>query len=245
VKPPGLESGKALREFHDITTGRFIIQAQRLEEVYMDAALRVVKVASAIYEEEENFSTVFVGKTLIEKINWDDLDIPSIDNFVVSIQAGSVMSQSPAGRLQSVIDLAQADLIDKDEARRLLGHPDVGRAMDLDNARIENIEMVIENLVAGKWVSPRSFQDLTMGIKMVTSALLKAMNDGAPDGILDLMGRWVEMAENILNPPATGNEQTMLASQQAALQQQAAMQPPANGQQAIPQAAEQVASQIQ
>ena len=232
VKPQGLESGASLREFHDISSGRFVINAQMLENCYKVAAKRVLKLAKAIYSETKDFTSVFMGRTLIERIDWKDIDVPAIDNFVISIEASSILSQSPAGRLASVIELAQAGLIDQAESRRLLGHPDLERTMDLENAMIENLEATAERLKAGEWVSPQPFQDLPRGMKHMTQVLLKAHNDGAPEEILDLFRRWIETAHYIENPPPTPQEQEVLARQEAAV----APQPGAPGAAPLPQA---------
>lgn len=200
MKPAGLESAVAMREFNDIETQRFSIQAQRYEGLFIRAAKMMVGMAKKIYSEKGSFRSVFTAKNVIEEIDWAEVDMDT-DRFTIKVEASSILSRTPAGRLQSVIELANSGLIETDEARRLLDHPDIERSQSLLNASIENIERTIEMLLDGTWVSPEPFQDLQLGLRMVQQAMLKAQDDGAPDTILELLRRWLEQADFILKGP--------------------------------------------
>ena len=54
--------------------------------------------------------------------------------------AASTLSRTRAGRLQTVVEWAQAGIVSQDDARRLLEHPDLERAMSLYDAAVESIE---------------------------------------------------------------------------------------------------------
>lgn len=200
LKPAGLESAVALREFNDIETQRFSIQAKKYEKLFLDAAKRIVGLAKEIHGSSGDFTSVFRARSFVQQINWSEVDMEE-DRFVITIEASSLLSRTPAGRMQGVIELSQAGLIDTTEARRLLDHPDIERTTSLLNANIENIEAVIERLLDGEMVTPEPFQDLALGIRKVHMALLKAQDDGAPEEILELMRRWIEQANFELNGP--------------------------------------------
>lgn len=221
MKPAGLESAVALREYNDIGTQRFSVQAQRWENLVPEAAHRFIDLAKRIYRGKRKEATVktFNKKRLIEKISWGDVDLDK-DVFVISVEAASILSRTPAGRTQQVVELAQGGVIDQDEARRLLDHPDLRRSMDIQLAAIEDIEAAIEDCLNGDYRPPEPFQDLASGIKRFQMAYLKARRDNAPPEILDLLIRWMEAADYLMKKQQL-DEQMQLAEMQASAQQQA------------------------
>lgn len=207
-KPAGLESAVALREFSDIETQRFSIQSQAYEEMFMQLAEKVVRLAKETHGGKHE--VVWRSHNLIKKIKWADVDMDS-DRFQITVEAASILSRTPAGRLQNVIEMSQAGLIEMDEARRLMGHPDLERSMSLANAAIDDIEAAIEEHLDGEGRPPEAYQNLELGLKRFTLAYLKARRDGAPEEILDGFRQWIARAEDVLGvaeeaaqPPAMG-----------------------------------------
>ena len=218
-KPVGLESAVALREFNDIETQRFAIQSQRYETTFKTIAKRMVKLARKIHERKGKFTSVFMAKNLIQKINWKEVDMDD-DRFQITIEASSILSNTPAGRLQSVTELAQANLLDRDQLIRLLGHPDLEREQSLQTAAIDDIEATIELLLDGEFFPPEPFQNLTLGIQRTQQAYLKARRDGAPEEVLEGMRQWMEQADATIKR-AQQEEIAMMAPLVAAEQPQA------------------------
>lgn len=196
-KPGGLESGAALQEYNDIESQRFAIQAQRFEDMSCSLAELIILVAKETYSGKAKI-VPFKARRFVETIAWSDVD-PNEDRFRVDVEAASILSRSPAGRIQSVIQLTQAGLItDPAEARALLGHPDLERSRTLADAAFDDIEAVIETLLDGNWDQPEPLQDLNLGIKRVQMAYTRARRDGAPDNVLELLRRWIDTAETLL-----------------------------------------------
>lgn len=200
-KPGGLESAVALREFNDIETQRFSIVAQRYEHFFLEVARHIVCVAKDMAKRGKNMTSVFYERKFMRRIPWKDVDLDE-DVYTMSIEASSIMSRTPAGRLQSVTEMMQAGLINPEEGRRLLGHPDLERELDLQNAAIEDIEAAIENMLDGIVEVPEPMQNLSRGLLRVQLAYLKAQRDGAPEDRLDLMRRWMVLAQQQLSSTA-------------------------------------------
>jgi hypothetical protein len=213
-KPGGLESAVALREFNDIETQRFAINAQRYEQFFLEIARHVVRLAKKLHGRGGKPSVVFQARKFVEKIEWNEVDLDE-DVYSMSIESSSILSRTPAGRLQSVIEMMSAGLIDPVEGRRLMGHPDLERTFDIQNAAIEDLEAVIENLLDGKWEAPEGMQNLVDGLPRMQLAYLRAKRDGAPRDRLDLMLRWMTLAQKHL--------------EQAQAAQMAATTPPPGG----------------
>lgn len=200
-KPGGLESAVALREFNDIETQRFAIQAQAYEQAFISVAYKMIDLARELYGKGQKFKSVFSAGSFTQSIDWNDVDLDE-DRFVITVEAASIMSRTPAGRLQAVIELAQAGVIDTDESRRLLGHPDIEHSRSLYNAAIEYIERVIEQINRGVYVPPEPFENLQLSLKRIQLAYLKACELGAPEDIRELYRQRLEQTQFLLKPPA-------------------------------------------
>ncbi len=217
-KPAGLESAVALREYNDINAQRFAYQSQEFERLAPKAAERFIDIARDIQKRGGECKSVFHAKKLVEKICFKEAAIDD-GTYRIRLEPASILSRTPAGRSQQVVEWAQSGIIDTDEARRLLNHPDLERTADLNNAAIEDIEATIEDLLDGKYDPPEPYQHLEMGMKRVQLAYLKARRDGAPEDILENMRRWIESADYELKLVAQ-------LAQQEMMQAQMMMQPP-------------------
>lgn len=213
-KPSGVEAAVAMRELTDIESQRFAPQAQRYERMFCDLARLLIETGKEVYKGSEA-KQVYKAKRYVETIPWSDVD-PKEDVYLIDVEAASTMSRTPAGRLSAVVEMSQAGLIDTEEGRKLLDHPDLRRTNDLYNAAHDDIEAVIESLLAGKYEAPEPMQDLGAGIKHVQMAYLKARRDGAPEDVLDLMRRWMSAAGALMQqaapPPPTPQATTPMAA---------------------------------
>jgi len=211
-KPVGLESAVALREYNDIGTQRFSYNAQEYERLAPEAAKRYIDIARDIHGSGGECKSVFHAKKLVEKICFKEAAIDD-GTYKIRLEPASILSRTPAGRSQQVVEWAQSGIIDTDEARRLLNHPDLERAADINNAAIEDIEATIEELLDGQYKPPEPYQNLEMGIKRIQLAYLKARRDGAPEDILDDMRRWIEQADYELKLVAQQAQMDMMQAQ--------------------------------
>jgi hypothetical protein len=203
-KPGGLDSGKALREFNDIESERFMEVGQRYERAFMDAATIMVDIARDIYKSDEEFKVQVKGRKFIETIDWSEVDMED-DKFLMDIFPTSALSNTPAGRLQDVQDLLSAGFISKEDGMKLLDFPDLESTMSLLNAGLEDIEKQIELMVEkGEYQTPEPYQNLEMGIKKCQQAYLKYKAENAPDSRLELLRRWMEDAQSLLTKAAEG-----------------------------------------
>lgn len=193
-KPIGLESGAALREYRDQSSVRHALQERGYENLVLDIVLLVLECCKELGED----APVVLRKTKWgrKKIRWRDVDPTELR---VQIAAASSLARTPAGRMQSVLEWAQAGVITTDEARRLLGHPDLERAMSLYTAALEDIERCIEEVLDGEQLTPEPYQNLKMGIWRFQQSYLVARNDGAPEEILEGLRQWIVQAAHVLS----------------------------------------------
>lgn len=202
-KPAGIESGVALREYRDQTTQRFALQEIRFENLVLDCMWLSVAWAKAMAEHGVQPPTVI--KKLArgrKKINWPDVDTGEAR---VQLYAAATLGRTPAGRTQTAVDWAAANIISKDEARKLMGpfdSLDLEATISLYQAAMDDIDRVVESILEGDQLVPEPFQNLELGVRRMEQAYLIAKGDEAPEEVLDSMRMWMDTAAMILNPPA-------------------------------------------
>lgn len=234
--PARMDSGAAVREWNDYQGGRTAPQAIAYERFHMAIANLMVKVAKAIYAGKKKSkdgagSVTYMAawknrKKFLRTVPWSDVDV-SEDAYRIDIEASSIISRTPSGRIQAAQDLYQTGLIDRTEARALAGNPDIEAANEYANAGAADIDRVVELLEEGDWEAPEPNQDLALGIKKVNAAYLmtKAFK-GVPPEVPEGMLRWLDSARAELEasqPPAmdpAAGEAALMEEQIAATRRQ-------------------------
>jgi hypothetical protein len=123
AKPPGIDSGVAMREFKDQTTQRFAQQEIGFEHLVLWTHYLLIDVCKDLGAKAPKVTrrSRFGSKTMA----WKDVDLGDVR---VQMQAAANLNRTPAGREQLVIEFAQAGIISTDQARRLSGTPTSSRS---------------------------------------------------------------------------------------------------------------------
>tara|TARA_R110002051_G_scaffold3075_1_gene16559 strand:- start:640 stop:2466 length:1827 start_codon:yes stop_codon:yes gene_type:complete len=197
-KPAGLESGVALREFQDIETERFIMVAKDYENLFLDAAEQMLDLARVIAERGDAYDVLSHGDESIEKINWKEIDLEKSE-YAMKVYPTSLLPTTPAAKLQKVIEMLQAGMLNQQEARALLDYPDLEAVNQMATAPQELFNKIIDEAISkGRYNPPEPFMNLAMGVQMVQSAYLKAKIDDVPEKRLDLLRRFLQDAVAML-----------------------------------------------
>jgi hypothetical protein len=201
-KPAGLDSGKALREFNDLETERFMSVAKRYEKCFMDAAEIMIETAKDLYELKGDYKVKAKDGKFIDTISWKDVNMDA-DKYMMQIFPTSALSSTPAARLADVQDLLAAGFIDKEDALKLLDFPDLEAAMNLLNADSNNLERLIETMMdEGKYFPPEPYQNLENAVRKVQQAYLLYRMQGAPEDRLELLRQFMEDCQNLIEKAA-------------------------------------------
>lgn len=210
-KPAGVETGVALREYHDQTTERFAEQEKDYEQFVVDVYWLLIGVCKQLGANAPTIARKTGFGT--RKIAWADVDMGEVR---VWISAAATISRTRAGRLQTVVEWAQAGIISQDDAKRLMDHPDLDRAMSLYNAAIESVENCIEQIERGKTVMPEPFMNLKLMVWRAQQEYLNWLAAGAPEEILEnlrsliVTAAWMAAGGNAAaNGNAVGPDQSM------------------------------------
>jgi hypothetical protein len=247
AKPAGLDSGKAIREYNDLETERFMSNAQRYERTFLDAAEHFIELAKEIDSDMDGkYSIKVKGKKFMETIKWKDVSLDK-DQYIMSLFPSSALSASPAGKLQDIQELIQAGFVSREDALKLLDFPDLQGFYQFETAAGEDINMVIEKIIEhGEYTTPEPYQDLGGGIKKMQQAYLLFRSENAPESRLELIRRWVEdanalMQRSVIDQGRQQQEQALqmqqMASEQLAQQTPAPEEDEQQPQQAAPQQA--------
>lgn len=219
-KPAGLNSGKALREYNDIETDRFMVTGQAYERFFLDLAKLTVATAKDIYEDEGKYEVKVPGKKFIETIDWKDIDLQD-DEYVMKLYPVSSLPNAPEGRLQTIQEYVQAGFMAPRTARRLLDFPDLEQVEDLANSQEDYIHECLEKIIdEGVYTVPEPYDDLNLCKELALEYYSQGKSNGLEEEKLDLLRQWIDQC-NLMQQSAQA------AALQQAQAQQMAMQPPA------------------
>ena len=197
-KPVGLESGVALREYATQASTRYAAIQRAYESMFLEAADHMLELVRAAAEDGEDLDVMSVGDKDLQRIKWSDIKLDSED-YVIRKYPTNLFSDSPASKLQSVTELAQAGLIDPAQAMLLLDYPDTEALTHLLTSDYHDVMHIISQMLEhGKFIPPEPFQNLQLATKLVNSAYLRAKTQGAPEDRLDLLRRYLENATGLL-----------------------------------------------
>lgn len=234
--PPGIESAPAQREYSYKEGQRFAPVSQRYEDAFVETAYKTIEMYAHLYKSGVKPRVRYAERTVVHNIDWPLADELDESRYLIRVEASSMESLSPAGRIQATIELGQAGILfDQKELRSLLSHPDLIKSDQMTNAAFDDAMATYQALIKGEEISPMAYQDLALVTKVVRAGYLRAFWAKAPQSILDNLNRYLEEVD------AKVAEAENQAQQQAAMQAQAAGPPgaPAGPQPALSSAAAQ------
>jgi hypothetical protein len=207
TKPAGLDSGAALREHKDQTTQRFATQEEAHEQLKLGVVLQMLACCKKLGPKAP--AIMRRSRFGAKKITWSKVDMGDVK---VQIAAASSLARTPAGRIQFVMELAQAGIISTDSTKRLLQHPDLERELSLYTAALENVEHCLDEIADGGRVMPEPFMNLEMVVWRGQLEYLIWRDDGAPEKVLEALRSFVVQAAWMVakkKAPAAANSNAM------------------------------------
>lgn len=161
VKPAGLNSGEAQREFMATQQDRFSALEKRYHNIFKDLSLLMFETAQDIAEDEGSYTSVHVTKNGSREIDLKDIK-KLTDNPKIQLYEESSLPKDPAGRQAKLSEMLAAGEISVQEFRRLSNFPDLEQDDQLANALEERILHALDEIVengAKKYedIAPDSF----------------------------------------------------------------------------------------
>lgn len=201
-KPEGLNSGVAIRTYMDIESQRLTELQRRWENMYVRLAQQIVREAARI---GSAWTVLAATGGRAEKIKWSDAVLAE-DEYVVQVWPASSLPQSPAGRLERVIEMLNSGMVDALEARTLLDWPDLEKSDMLAAAERDDLHRLFEKFLDGaEYEPPLEQQDLRAGVLLARRYWLRGRLDGVPEERLLVLETWMreaaDMVQAAMTPP--------------------------------------------
>lgn len=211
--PQGVESAPAQREYSFKESNRFAPVSQRWEHsVAVETAYKLVAMyrRQALKTKGEALKVQWADRKMLYRVSWPDL--PE-DAYQIRPAASSLESLSPAARVQAAIELSQTNWLRPGEGRALMGHPDLERSDQMDNAGNTYAEMVLKKLLDGEHVDIDEYADLVTLDKVVRAGRLLAITQGAPARLIDNCSDFLDrLDKQIADAAAAAAQQAMGAA---------------------------------
>lgn len=198
-KPAGLDSGKALREYNNIESDRFMTIGQAYEQFFLDLARLTVDTAKDIFEHDKKLEVKVPGAKFIETIDWKDVNLED-DEYVMKMYPVSSLPNEPAGRLQTIQEYMQAGFIQPRTGRKLLDFPDLEQVEDLANSAEDYLNQVLEKIVDGDgsmetFTAPEPYDDLGLARELALQYYAQGKCNNLEEEKLDLLRLFMDQLD--------------------------------------------------
>ena len=200
LKPEGLNSGRAIREFNDIQTDRLHTPAKSYEQMFMDIGRLSIEVVKQIAAENDNktgYEVRVPGRKSVARVDWKDINLVD-DDVVMQCYPVSSLPQDPAGRLQTVQEYLQAGFLSPRQGRRLLDFPDLEQVESLANAEEDYLCSVFDKIVDdGDYTSPDPLDDLNLAKQLCLEYYAQGKNNNLREDRLDMLRTYLQQIKEI------------------------------------------------
>lgn len=195
LKPAGLDSGKALREYNNIESDRFMTVGQAYEQFFLDLARLTVDTAKDIFEHDKKLEVKVPGAKFIETIDWKDVDLED-DEYVMKMYPVSALAQEPSARFQEVQERMQAGLISPRTAKKLLDFPDLEMIDELANAAEDYLNEILEKIIEdGEFTPPEPYDDLGLARELALQFYAQGKTNGLEEEKLDMLRQFMDQLD--------------------------------------------------
>lgn len=220
-KPAGLDSAPAIAQFVDQSSLRHLKTVKSNERFILQCSEKLLEEIRDIRDEYGDYEAFGEAAQQIEKIKFTDADLPP-NAYVMKMELANLLSDTPAGRIQQVQQLADTGAFTPTQIIKLLRSPDVDAATSDITSTEQDIDWTIYEMTKlnGRYLPPEESQDLALGVTKVNNAFLAQRRQGAPDAVLLRLARWRDTATAILQRQQQAQMQQQMQMQQQVVEQQ-------------------------
>ncbi len=182
-KSPGLNSGAAIRTEADLQTERFSVKQKLYEEFHLEVARQCIELAASIEKRrkeagEEGYTLKSPGPRFFKRLSFPErlADLA----FELQVYPTNMLPKTPEGRLATIQEYMQANLLSPEEGRMLLDFPDLKSVTGLEDAPLKYaLYRIDETLRTGEPAAVDPYMDKPTTLKLAKRAHMRAVMDGA------------------------------------------------------------------
>lgn len=206
VKPAGLNSGAAQREYRDTVQERLKTQERYNERGYMELSRLSLMVARDIAEREGHFEAKAPKGRMLEAISMTAEELDP-DEWDLQCFPTSSLPKDPAGRLATIQEYIQAGFMTPRQGRRALDFPDLEAVESLANAAEDLITKMLDAICdEGDYESPEPTDDLKLAKELAVEYINRGRALGLEEDRMDMLRTWNVQVDAIIAqatpPPA-------------------------------------------
>jgi len=201
VKPAGLDSGEAQRVYNNIEDARFVTFGHQYERYFLDLAELSIETVEEIAAHGKAYKVRLPDRDATFELDWRDVKMPR-DSYTLQCMPVSALPNEPAGRIQTVTELMQANIIDQKRGARLLDFPDLNEFESLETATEDFLTMKLDGYIDD--AAPVAYQlegaydDLALALKLGLEYYARYKTQGLEDERLDLIRQWIDQAKALI-----------------------------------------------
>lgn len=195
MKPAGLDSKPALREYKDTQNERHKTTAEAYDDFYLQLAHQARCLARGI----KGYKVRVPGASGFRVIDYDDLKEAKDESIVLQMFPISSLPRDPAGRTQTIQEWVQAGWLTPRQGRKLMDFPDLQSANTLADAQEELVLETLDRIVDdGEYSPPEPTDDLALNKETVLHYIqLYRRLDLEPEK-LDLLRQWNQQVDMLM-----------------------------------------------
>lgn len=196
-KPAGLDSGKALRAYEDISSRRHLINGRIYEDFFMDVVDLLEMLNEQASKKNPQYKvrarTTRGRQTLVSQVEWSAVKLKE-DQYTLQMWPTSALPSTPAGKWAAVQEWIDSGFISRPFAISLLDFPDLDSSVRMELADLDAVMHDVEQMLEGETVYPSPYQDLQMAADVARRSMLQAKIMGAPEEVLLALEDYIEDA---------------------------------------------------
>ncbi len=175
-KPAGINSGKGLLVYAEVTSTRFKPCYAEYQDWYMRVAQQIIHLAAEIAEDYPEFTIKSPGK-MMDAVKWADVHMRE-EEYVLQMYPTNKLADDPAARLSQVQEMLNSQMISNVRtARRLLEMPDLDAYGATEDAAYDNAQDAMTLILEKEEMFPpephMGLEGLKEALKVASDTFLK------------------------------------------------------------------------
>ena len=217
-KDPTLKSAVAQREAADQAAGRFQLVSQRWEEFFLDIARVIVDMSADLAKDDKELSVLASGRHGAERIEFSKAKI-DLEQCRLQLFPVSGLPSTPAGKLDQLMDYAQAGYVSREQVMDIVDWPDLQGTTDLILAPYRRIQEVLSLMKEeGEYTGPDMYMNLQLAFQLACQEVGKAQSEKVKSEWIDLIRKFADETKGLMDDMAAAQAQS--TQQQGQMNQQ-------------------------